>query len=618
MNRRMMLNIFMAISASVVLMIAGCGGSGSSADSGGGDETGDLVISLTDAPGDFADYTVDVLSLNLIRADGTKVSALPLETRIDFSQYTEMTEFLTAATIPGGTYVEATLTLDYSNADIRVEDESGNAVRVETILDEQGNPVTTVAMTVRLEGRNALTIAAGGPAHLLLDFNLEASNQVTFNGAGVPTVAVEPFLAADVNRTDNKLHRLRGLLDSVSVDEGSFSVYLRPFCSALTGDHDNYGIHTVMTSDTTAFNIDGTSYIGQAGLSALADLPAFSAVVVVGDLAFDPLRFEAQEVYAGTSVPGGSLDAVQGSVLSRTGDTLTIKGATLIRRDGTVTFNDRVTVEIGADTAVSRQFSIDTFGKDDISVGQRVIIGGIVTDTDPLSLTMDATGGYARLLLTTVRGTVNGIDEENATAQLALSLQCINHHRADIFDFSGTGIDAENDADPDNYEINTGALTLPPMDLDAPVKVRGFVQAFGQAPADFNAQTIIDVTDARAFMKVKWTPPSDAAFESITADALVLNLESSGKIHHVFRGWVASDLTDSGQFPMVAGPEDGAGVYTIRYQGMVQVSLSFENFINNLQGHLADGAGVSALSAIGEFDDAAVVLTADVIDIQLI
>ena len=617
-NRTLLFGI-LALIISAVFLITGCGGGSDGANTAGGqeqNEEGEIVISLTDAPGDFVSYTVDVLSMNLTRADGTEVSALPLKTRIDFAQYTEMTEFLTVATIPVGTYVEAILTLDYAYADIWVEDENGDMVQVTEILDEEGNPVSTMSMTVQLEDRSSLVIAPGVPAHLLLDFNLEVSNQVNFDDMGLPTIIVEPLLVADVNRSDVELHRLRGLLGSVSVDEGTFSVYLRPFYCALSGDHSDFGLRDVQTTDTTAFNINGEAYVGQEGLTAMAELTPLAAVVAVGDLIFDPLGFEAREVYAGSSVPGGELDAVKGTVVKREGDTLTVKGATLIRNDGTIIFNAQAKIDIGSDTTVHRQFSTDSFDKDDISIGQRVTIGGEVTDTDPLTLSMDATQGYARMVLTTIRGTLNAVDEEDPTAQLNMALQSINHHRVGIFDFTGTGIDEENDADPENYEINIGTLVLPPIYLDVPLKIRGFVQTFGQAPADFNAQTIIDVANARAFMKVNWNPPTDTVFENIFQDALVLNLEGAEAFHHVFRGWVATDLSGLGQSPMVAAREDGAGVFIIRYQGTQQLVFLFDEFIETLQEYLEDGANVARIGAVGEFDDAFAILTADTIDIQ--
>ena len=81
-----------------------------------------LVIGITDDEGDFIAYSVDVLSLTLTKKNGAVVDVLPIKTRVDFAQYTDMIEFLTAATVPTGEYVSAQVTLDYSSADIQVED----------------------------------------------------------------------------------------------------------------------------------------------------------------------------------------------------------------------------------------------------------------------------------------------------------------------------------------------------------------------------------------------------------------------------------------------------------------------------------------------------------------
>jgi hypothetical protein len=619
MKKTRLLYILLSILMLAGLVLSGCGGGSSdtstAADAQDGD--GQVVVSLTDAPGDFSSYTVDVLSLTLTKANGAQVSALPLETRVDFSQYTDMTEFLTAATVPSGVYVAATMTLDYTNADIWVEDEDGNPVQAVAIQDANGSPINTLTATVQLEDRCRLVIVPGVPVHLSLDFNLEATNQVTFDDAGLPTVTVDPFIVADVNRSDFKLHRLRGLLNMVSVDQSSFTVYLRPFYCALTGSDNRFGQLTVVTADTTTFDIEGQQYTGQDGLTAMTQLTSLTAVVAVGELKFNPLRFEAREVYTGSSVPGGGLDVVSGSVVSRQGDTLTVKGATLIRADGTILFNDQATVQVGADTVVTRQFSVDPFTTDDISIGQRVNFWGVLTDTDPFALALDATQGSARMNLTTVRGNVTGVDAGNATAQLSVDVQSINHRRIGEFDFTGTGVDAAHDTDPGDYQINTGSLNLDSLAVDAPVKVRGFVQPFGQAPADFNAQTLIGVADMDAFMRVQWPLGSAAAIQSATADGLKLNLDGVGAFHHLIRGWVVTDLTESDAAPTVAPRADGTGLFVLRYHGIVQVVLNFEDFSNALQAHLDNGAAVFKIGAVGAFDDASAVLTADVVEIRL-
>jgi len=99
--QRVLGKIGLAALALATLLAGGCGGGGSVEPS---TSTGDVSISLTDSPGDFAAYTVDVSSLQLVKQNGTQVSALPTTTRVDFTQYTDLSEFLTVASVPSGTY----------------------------------------------------------------------------------------------------------------------------------------------------------------------------------------------------------------------------------------------------------------------------------------------------------------------------------------------------------------------------------------------------------------------------------------------------------------------------------------------------------------------------------
>ena len=153
------------------------------------------------------------------------VEALPVATRVDFAQYVEMTEFLTAATIPVGRYVEAALELDYSKADLQMEGSGGSAVPVDTnnIVDDSGATINRLTVAVQLQGQNALVIVPGIPAHLTLDFDLSASNHVDLTDPAQPIVTVDPQLIAEVNPKNPKIHRLRGPLKEVNASEDFFS-----------------------------------------------------------------------------------------------------------------------------------------------------------------------------------------------------------------------------------------------------------------------------------------------------------------------------------------------------------------------------------------------------------
>jgi len=578
-----------------------------------GDETEDLgqvVIGLTDEEGDFVNYTVDVVYLTLTKANGTVVSTLPVSTRVDFTQYTEMTEFLTAATIPSGIYTEATLLLDYQDAEIWVEDSSGDSVEVETILDVDSNPITTLEVSVRLEGRNVLLILPGIPAHLTLDFNLNASNQVDFDAFDSPILTVQPFLLAEVNPEAPKIHRLRGPLKDVDVAGGTFEVIIRPFIHILSGGDERFGSLEVRTDDETVYEINGEAYQGQAGLNALDGLQTLAAVIVIGDLRFNPTRFEARQVYAGSSVPGGELDVVSGNVISRASNMLTVKGATLIRAGGSVVFNNTLIVQLGLDTVVRRQLSREEYSIDDISVGQRVTVFGTL-NTEETEL--DATEGYAHMHLTTI----SGLTVYTGLPWFVVDLNSIGRRRVSIFDFSGTGISPENDADPANYEIDIGSLDVSSIPLGNPVKVRGFMNSFGQAPEDFQAWTVIDVSNVRACLAVNWVPPSATAFDSISSENLTLNLDGVGIFHHLDRAGVVIDLTELLDSPLIQPNEEGEGLFLISQDGTLQVHFTFESFVTDLEERLADSGTVKGLFAAGLFDDATAILTVRHIAIRM-
>ena len=189
-------------------------------------DCGVVYLALTDADGDFMSYTVDVTSLKLERANGTQVETLPATTRIDFAQYVDLTEFFTAATIPNGDYVAATLRLDYSNADITVE-QAGAPVAARAV-DASGNAIGAVDVRVHLDDRHHLVMAPGHP--LAVHARLQpCSDQRCRPGATPVTVTVRPALVASLELVDQKDLRLRGPLVSVDTTAGSYVLDVRPF-----------------------------------------------------------------------------------------------------------------------------------------------------------------------------------------------------------------------------------------------------------------------------------------------------------------------------------------------------------------------------------------------------
>ena len=559
------------------------------------DEKGVVGISLTDTAGDFLSYTVDVTSLTLTKADGTVVQALPLRPRVDFARFVDLTEFVTAVTIPSGNYVSATLNLDYNNADIQVDDGTGVPVPVApaNIHDSQGVQVTTLSMSVKLDPARPLVIAPLLSSLIDLDFNLAASNLVDMSTPASPIVTVNPLLVADVNLDSPKPHRIRGPLDGVDTQAGSFTLILRPF-NLLQGD---LGRVSFFTDGNTTFEINQTSSQGSAGLSALAQQSRFTAVVAVGT--FDPAtrRFTATEVLAGSSVSFGTSDVLTGNVAARIGNTLTVRGAELFRSDGTLSFQNTVSVTVANTTKVVSQKNpsgpqiaiVPDIGS--ISVGQRVTVFGTLNGTS-----MDASTGLVRLLVTQLNGHANGVPAGNT---LVMTLDRIDGRPIGLFDFSGTGTAPGTDAVPTSYQVATGTLDLTGVVATTPLKVRGFVQRFGAATVtdDFNAITLIDVTNAPATLVVGWPSLESTPFNSFPAGRLVVNLTNAG-LHDVFRGGVDTRLLTS-DTPTVQALNPGRGLFVIGIDGTVQVYTQLSAYQAALQADLAAGRKARSFVASG-------------------
>src|SRR5688572_9153594 len=117
--------------------LAGCGGSGPGGSSqldppAPTADSGTLLVSITDADGDFVGYSVDVLSVTLQRRGGGTVEVLPASTRIDFAQLTELSDLLAVATLAPGEIVGGKIRLDYANAEVFVES-GGQVVRANVV-----------------------------------------------------------------------------------------------------------------------------------------------------------------------------------------------------------------------------------------------------------------------------------------------------------------------------------------------------------------------------------------------------------------------------------------------------------------------------------------------------
>jgi hypothetical protein len=444
------------------------------------------MMTMTDAAGDFLAYKINLVSLQLKKSDGTLVETLPATTAVDFVQMVDLTEILSARQIPAGEYVAAQVTVDFTNAVIRVDDGSGTGVAV-TPVDSSGAMLGQLQLMVQLDNKSDLKVTAGSAARIAFDFNLLASNVVNL---AAKTDTVSPTLVASVVPIDNKQIRVRGEISTVDTANSVYTVNVDPL-----HDHDGNKLSALMvhTTDTTTFEINGQPFAGVAGLMQLATLPAGTIALAFGNLQPSDQTFTATAVLAGTSAEGGGFDHIVGNVIARTGNTLTIHGA---RMDGGGDDDDFIagnsTVNIAAATAVTAAGQSSTTPAHtiaEISVGSLIDAFGTASKDSAGKVSLDATSGRIRLDLTQVQGALSGSGSGNIT----LIVNTIDRQPVSLFNFAGTGSAAGGNTNPTKYVISTGVLDVSQFSVGGTLLGVGFVSAFGKSPPDFSAVTLASV-----------------------------------------------------------------------------------------------------------------------------
>jgi len=562
--QRLCARLFTGLAVGGMLILSACGGSsvgsGGSANNAMNSTMGTAMVTLTDMPGDFLSYVVTVKSLQLTRADGTVVETVTGSTPVDFTKLVNLSEIISASQLPPGSYVSATLTLDYSAASIVVDNgtAAGISVPVANIYNGTGAALLSspVTMTLTLPAGKPLVITPHTVANLALDFNLLATNTVVPVPVTNPPAAVtssttavqvwvNPTLSASLMPDTTKQIRVRGTLVSVDTTNNTYTIDVRPFFNS-TGMHGQF---VVGTSSSTTFTINGTAYITQStGIAALNALSAGALTAAYGTFDVASGTFTASSVLAGTSVAGSSLDSLEGTVTAVTANsdgtsTLTVTHGAICRAgqdgeneggddQGGDDFSRSVAVTVGPKTAVTEQGQTGSFSVADISVGQHLQVFGTYhatsgssgdTSDDTGSATLDATNGSAFLMLTQLWGSVlpntaatwatnpfmaNGTQYNGVT----LMLQALDGQPPSAFKFAGTGTSAANDANPAAYTVGVPtALSITNLS-SGPARFYGFVTPFGTAkipapPPDFSAVTLVNYANTAAKLLVDWDRP---------------------------------------------------------------------------------------------------------------
>ncbi|MEW8381352.1 MAG: metallophosphoesterase, partial [Candidatus Thiodiazotropha taylori] len=285
-----------------------------------------------------------------------------------------------------------------------------------------------------------------------------------------------------------------------------------------------------------------------------------------------------------------------------------VRGATLMRADGSVVFRDTIDVQLDGETVVKKQLSTEEHDSGEISVGQRVLVFGSL-DSAESSLAAD----HLRMLVTVLSST--RVDDESA---LVVDLQKIDGRPVSLFDFSGTGSSAATDADPENYEVDHGALDISQINAGVPLRVIGFVTPFATAPADFTAQSLVDLTEVAAVLTLGYGSGSANAFSAISAEGLTLDLTDAELFHHLGRAGIVIDLTELAVEPVIVPHDDAEGSFWIEEGETLQLHTDFANFAEDLASRVESGSLVKGLLASGDYVDQSGVLTSRMVVVKLL
>jgi len=498
------------------------------------------TLSLTDDAGQFSSYLVTIDSVVMVGKNNGSITAIAVPELVDFTKLQNLSELWATASLPVDTYTSAIITLDYTSAQISVM-VNGAPVKA-TIVDPTGVVPTTVTVTVSLDPSNELTLlptfATSNALRLSFNLDLAASNTIDFT-TSPPTVKVKPFMSVSTNSPDNKLMRVRGALINSSVDLGTYTVVVRPFFD----EANSLGILTVFNNANTIYTFGGLTYVGASGLTPISQASAGNTLIAAFTT-FEPTTTPTAGVNAGIFnsvyvVAGGTLEdffteGLEGDVIARSGNVLTVRGATLTVNLAEVVQYENLDSQVilGPSTLVTAD-GISTLGPlnfNSVSVGQHITARGLYSVNAAGVTVLDSTGatsedtGSVRIQSTELFGSLISA----GAGSLALNLQAIENWPASVYNFAGNGVSAAQDPIAANYLVNTGALTLPTAAAGDPLWIDGFTSPFGSAPPDFIAEAVNAEPTVPATLVVAWTGTGTAApFASLTSTGLTINLANA-------------------------------------------------------------------------------------------
>jgi Domain of unknown function (DUF4382) len=587
------------------------------------------VLTMSTVSGEFTSYIVSIDDITMTRNDGLVIEPLATPEIVDLTKYQDLTELLQAPAIPVGTYTSLTLLLDYTEASITV-DVNGVATGVLPV-DTAGTTMTSASLTVTFDPANRLVINNQQGARLALGFNLAAFNSLNQNS----TVTVVPFVTATPVPVDSTVMRARGLMVVTQPAMSNYIQNMRPLNDLVSA----LGALTVNTSASTYFNVNGTIYQGAAGLAAMGKLPVDTTVAAEGtldSLATITPSFNATAVYAGDPIESPLADYITGVVAARSGNSLTIHGASCVSREGStlgVTYTagvdggmgyfDELPVTLGPDTLVTEDgVAASGLTAQSISVGQLITVAGQAS-TEPYclsSLTLDATEGLVRLLPTPAWGTLNS----GAAGSMSLDLLSLGGFEPSVFSFAGTGSSAANDAVATAYAIDTGTLNEGGTAAGTLLEASGFANPFGSAPPDFTASTVTGGSATPQQLVAQWGNGTSGGatkpFLSLGPTGLIVDLTNPllvSSYRYIATGPQKTDLLTLPASPKIVFAAGTPLTLAICNNTAISIYNSATGFAAALANTLSGTNAAYRLAVVGQYDAATNIFTATQVAVNL-
>lgn len=577
-------------SSAVVLNVAALAAGSLAACSGSSGANGPTVtLAVTDAASDeLSTFVIGLESVELVPLVGAPVSLLQLPVAVDFAALTDLSRVLNVSAIPADTYTGVEVVLLFDNERVFVN----GATTPAALLGTDGLPLTGT-LTLSIDFPVPVVTLAGNYV-LELDLDLNQSLDVD---AGANEVYLEPNLLPRVAPVNPKEHALGGDLRTVVLAQNLFRVGLE----ALPGDPTP--VVTVTVDSGTVFQLDGVCTVGLAGLAALDNLPSGTWVQAFGAMNASSSYFDAATVEAGTGSYNGGSDIVEGVITGRAGADLAVRGQSREYATDAFKFNLDYTVSTNlANTKVVRRGEGQLYDTDELNVGQKVRMFGLLTIGPPHTLDLTTATDVVRLEPTHVYGLANGAPNAGL---LEINVARVDLRDVGDFNWAQGGATPADPAqfvisDPNNLGTGQGIVA------GTPVEAVGFFSDVNDSGPDFVASSLVNreltaslfLLRDRANGLTVTLPNTTASQIEFAFTGTVAGLEKA-VIDQGFAGEV--DLVATGLTVVPAAL--GLGIYTIRDRTLNTVSLhlTFASFSQGLQTALGS-ATLLNFGAIGLYD----------------